>query len=97
MMAMAKVKPGTCTGPGKNGKPCGHLVRAAGLCSSHLSQRYRAKKEGEPDRPLAPLGTRAESERAVLSIRVSPETKEKAMRDREGARSAIETWAKRKP
>lgn len=77
---------GTCTGPG----PCARPARARGLCSGHLAQKAR-----HPTRPLEPLGQRGDGSRVVLSLRVDPEIKERALADPDGARAALEAWAKR--
>lgn len=77
---------GICTGPG----PCRHPARARGLCSGHLAQQAR-----HPGQPLRPLGRRSESERPVLSLRVEPEIKARALADPEGARAALARWARR--
>ncbi len=80
-----------CSAPG-----CHRRGYAKGLCESHYSRAYRAEKRGEePD--LSPVRDAPAPAREVLSLRVSPAAKAQAARDPEGARGAVEEWARSPP
>jgi hypothetical protein len=75
--------PRLCTGPG----PCQHKARAHELCTGHLAQRDQGG-------PLAPLAERAEVRREVVSLRVSPECRERVLAKPAAARLVLEHWAR---
>lgn len=79
-----------CSGP-----KCSRPAYALGLCRGHYAQWVR-RAEGGVTKPLRPLRAPGADARIVLSLRVSPEAKERAAADPEGVRAAVERWAKRR-
>jgi hypothetical protein len=71
----------TCRGP-----ECERAPHAHGLCPGHLAQERRGQ-------PLRPLEARNPG-RVVLSIRVPAAVKVRALADPDGARAALERWAR---
>jgi hypothetical protein len=80
-----------CAGP-----KCHRPAYALDLCRGHYAQWKRREANGEDGSTLCPLRDPAAAPRVVLTMRVSPETKAAAAADPEGARAAVERWAKRR-
>jgi hypothetical protein len=77
-----------CSAPGKNGAPCARPIYALGLCRGHYAAQLRG-------RPLVPLRDRTASAREVVSLRVSPECRERILAKPAAARLVLEHWARR--
>jgi hypothetical protein len=89
MAKRATKKAGPCSAP-----DCDRAVYAKGLCEPHWRQAARAEVRGKPAE-LRPIRDLSAPPRVVLTLRVSPEAKERATKDPAGARAAIEKWAGR--
>lgn len=65
---------------------------ARGLCAAHNRQRLR----GKALTPLRkPHGQRGDTPLVMVGVRVSPGCAERVKRDVDGAREALEEWAKK--
>ena len=71
----------TCTGP-----ECSRPTVARGLCASHYRQQQRGRE-------ITPL--RSGPSRVAVTVRVSEPAAAAVRRDRAGARTALEIWARR--
>lgn len=78
--------PPTCTGPGPNGTRCTRPAVAFELCRAHYDWQRR-----HPGKPLHPI--RTGPGRPKITLRVSPECRERVLADPPGARAVLEAWA----